>query len=592
MKKASKLSWRASLGQRFLLSLILVMVLPLLVIMLVFQNSVSREQYEQACTVKLEILKQSRESLESFSNDIEFVSKNILGDSQVQEYLKIYGSSQSAELSRINVSYAIQPIMQHRPNISAISIFDDDGIYCQFGVLVNTENQEHLEQIKALKGKGLWIPAYRYADPMLEKNADTWVVSFMRAINDLYAMQRLAIERISVDEDNICQMYSGLCMENETVFVIDHDGAIVSSTDKTMLGTVVDREPYIQLAAGRQEGWLSQEDTVAFFYQLEHPDWTVVQLVPQEQVTAGYGSSSWAFYLCLLLTGIFALCFYRIQNRTIIQPVRTLAAQTERFCGGTDEIQMCTTGSDEIAVLNRAFVDMSISIRRLIEQEYKSKLYQKEIELAYMQSQINPHFLYNTLESIRWMAVIHQQTEIADQIEALSKLFRRVLNEGSSTTTVARELEHVDVYMTLMRNRFGEKLQYEKQVDPTLLGCQVLHLVLQPLVENAIIHGIEKKRSNGYVHIVVSRAGERIRYLVEDNGAGANEDQVRRQMYSEDATKRAFALKNIDSRLKYRYGEEFGLCFSSEEGRGTVVTVEMPLVLPEQKETNETVKKL
>lgn len=578
---------KASIGNRFLVSLILVLVIPLLVLILVFQNSVSKKQYEQACEVTLEILKQARESLESFTNDIEFVSKNILGDSQVQEYLKIYAddSSQNAELGRIGVSYAIQPVMQHRPNISAISIFNQDRIYCQFGVLVDHENREHLDEVQSLKGRGMWIPAYQYEAPMVEKHRGTWVVSFMRAINDLYAMRQLAIERITIDEASICDMYSGLCPEDGKIFIMDQNGAIVSSTDKTMLGTLADRDQY-PYPEHRSEGWIEQDDTLYFFFRLENTGWTVVQSTPVRQITSGYQDVSWTFYLCLFLTAIFALFFYRIQQKTIIQPVRAMAEQTERFRNGVDEMQMCTNGNDEIAILNRAFVDMSISIKRLIEQEYKSKLYQKEIELAYMQSQINPHFLYNTLESIRWMAMLHQQTEIADQIEALSKLFRRVLNEGSSTTTVARELEHVDVYMQLMQNRFGEKLQYEKQVDPEVERCSVLHLVLQPLVENAIIHGIEKKRSTGYVRITVSRSENRIVYQVEDNGVGADEAEIRRQMNNEDASKRAFALKNIDSRIKYRYGEEYGLRFSSTQGKGTVVTVEMPL-LPEEQEKEE-----
>ena len=566
------------MGWQFLRGLLLVIVIPLCVLIGIFQGIVSRQYRDQACELNLQVLKQTQNSLESFAGDIEFVSKNILGDEQVQEYLKIYGKLdyQSTSLKRIGVSWSIQTIMQHRPIISAISIFDEEEIYCQFGSLVTQENRDHLEEVKALKGKGLWVAADQYDAPMSKNHADQYMVSFIRSINDLYSMNRLAIERISVKEESICQLYSGINTEGSTMFVMNSDGAIISSTDKSMLGTVVDQAVYTG-GSTAEEGWHKKGTWIYTYYRLSHPDWMVVRVDPAKNFRSDSGQITLAFCLCLLLTGLFALLFYRIQDKTIIRPVKAIAKQTEHFRDAKAEIVMCTTGDNEIAVLNKAFVDMSVSIKQLIDQEYKSKLYQKEIELAYMQSQINPHFLYNTLESIRWMAVLHQQPEIADQVEALSMLFRRVLNEGKSTTTVREELEHVDVYMKLMQNRFGEKLQYEKHVDPELLDCEILHLVLQPLVENAIVHGIEKKRTAGYVRVTVCQADGSIFYLVHDNGVGANEEQVYKQMRNEDASKRAFALKNIDDRIKFRYGEEYGLTFKSAEGRGTTVTVHMPL---------------
>lgn len=567
----------SSLGRRFLLSLILTIVFPLLILLLLFQKNVSKKNFAQDCEINLEVLKQTRESLESFANDIEFVSKNILGDQQVQEYLKIYSvdAKQEMALSKIKVSYTIQPIMQHRPIISAISIFDEERIYCQFGTLVNAENTENIETVKALKGKGIWVAAYQYTYPMLEKYADQYIVSFMRAINDLYSMNQLAIERISIDEDDICDLYNGLNMEGSTSFIMNNDGAIISSTDKSMLGTVVEQSDYVR--DGKTEGWFRNGDKIYFYFQLSHPDWIVVQLKPLSYFTSGYNNISGVFYLCLLLTGVFALLFYRIQERTIIRPVKAIAVQTERFGNGADEIEMCVSGNDEIAVLNRAFVDMSVSIRELIEREYKSKLSQKEIELAYMQSQINPHFLSNTLETIRWMAILEQQSEIAEQIEALSSLFRHMLNDGKATTTIRAELAHIDNYMKLMGTRFGKTVRYEKQISEEILDCEVLNLILQPLVENAITHGIGKKRGGGVVRVVISNSDEKIYYQVTDDGVGTDEQEIQNRLNNKTVDEKAFALRNINQRIRYRYGEEFGLIFRSIEGEGTTVTVVMPL---------------
>lgn len=561
-----------------MLSLFLTIIMPLLLLFTIFQRGISKKYFEQACDLNLEILKQSGESLETFVGDIEFVSKNILGDAQVQEYLKIYGKtdSQSTCLGRIHVNYTIQPIMQHRPNISAISIFDEEQIFCQFGLLVTAENEKYLEEVRNLKGRGLWVPACQYDFPMSSKSEGKYMVSFMRVINDLYSMESLAMERISIDEENICALYSGLGTSDSTTFIVDSSGAVISSTDKSFLGGRADREFYTG-GSTETEGWRRNGGEVYTYFTLPAPNWTVIRIDPSERFMAESRLVSWMFYLCLILIGTFALLFYHLQNKTIIRPVKAMADQTERFRDETARIEMCTEGNNEIAVLNRAFVDMSISIKRLIEEEYKSKLAQKEIELAYMQAQINPHFLYNTLESIRWRASLQQQPEIADQIEALSRLFRRMLNDGRSTTTIEEELEHVDAYMKLMKDRFGERLQYEKNVEQELLRYEVLHLVLQPLVENAIVHGIEKKRGHGYVRVSVYQENDSVFYKVEDNGAGADEELIRGQMQDENAEKGAFALKNIHDRIKFRYGDEYGLTFASAKGIGATVTVRMPL---------------
>ena len=188
----------------------------------------------------------------------------------------------------------------------------------------------------------------------------------------------------------------------------------------------------------------------------------------------------------------------------------------------------------------------------------------KELELKYMQSQINPHFLYNTLDSIRWMAVMEEKEEIAEQVEALSDIFRHALSGGREVVLLEKEIEHLESYILIQKNRFRDRMDVKIEVEDNLWHCKVLKLILQPLVENAIVHGLEKKLEGGIVTVKIKSEGELLIYEVEDNGAGADEAAIIRQLNSPGEEHNVFALKNIDERIKMKYGAEYGLIFHSK----------------------------
>jgi len=466
--------------------------------------------------------------------------------------------------------------MQSRPYIKTISLFRDQQIYLQFGDLVLQENTEYLEAAKARKGRVLWTPAYTYDNPTRANNKDKYVVSLIRVVNDLYSMNELAMERISSDESQVCGLYKGLASPESNMFIMNTAGDVISSMDKSQLGQSIAAEPYYNLLQKEPSGFFEQTGSVYTFYKISNPEWTVVMVDPAKNFYAGSFDMNIIIYICLLLTVLFGIFFKFVQDRNIIRPVKELAIEARHFKDGDYNVSIHTKSQDEIGQLNESFVDMGQNIKRLIEQEYISKIRQREIELAYMQSQINPHFLYNTLDSIRWMAVIKKQPQISEQIEALSDLFRHALNSGREMTTIREEIEHVRNYMKIQKNRFNDRLDYDISVEESLLNVKVLNLVLQPLVENAIVHGLEQKKGGGKVSIQIKKENGNIIYMVADNGAGTDQVEIIRKLGLPDESHNVFSLKNIDERIKYKYGESFGLDFHSVKGEGTLVTVTIP----------------
>lgn len=245
----------------------------------------------------------------------------------------------------------------------------------------------------------------------------------------------------------LCSLYSGIAGSGtEKVFIMDSTGAVVSSTDKDMLGKNVSGEEFFQRITEQREGYFqinSGKDTVSF-YCLSDPGWYVVKLDNTESL-AGNGQPDTVIVACIVIALVFGVIFYRLQRRRIIRPLIQLAGDVENFHEGNYEIGTYSESKDEIGKLNDSFVSMSRYIKDLIEKVYKSQLREKEAQLKYLQSQINPHFLYNTLDSMRWMAVKQKQYELAEQIEALSNVGgtwtyqrwerNRIYNSDWGTTT-------------------------------------------------------------------------------------------------------------------------------------------------------------
>lgn len=568
----------SSVGRKFSVSLALFIIVPLLLVFVFINKNVRDYSYNQACLLNLEILKQSKTSITTYTNDMEFVSTSILGDEAVQNFVKLYDNqtSNETEKRKITVGFTIQSLMQSRPYIKTVSLFRGQQIFLQFGDLVLKENTEYLDAAKEKKGRVLWTPAYQYENPTRENNKDKYVVSLIRVVNDLYSMNEIAMERITSDESQVCGLYNGLASADSSMFIINPAGDVISSMDKSQLGHNVASEQYFSRLQKDQSGFFEQKGKVYTFYKISSPEWTVVMVDPAKNFYAGSFDMNIIIYISLLLTVLFGIFFKFVQDRNIIRPVKELAIEASHFKDGDYNVSVHTKSQDEIGLLNESFIDMGQNIKRLIEQEYKSKIRQREIELAYMQSQINPHFLYNTLDSIRWMAVIKKQPQISEQIEALSDLFRHALNSGREMTTIRAEIEHVRNYMKIQKNRFKDRLKYDISVDESLLDCEVLNLVLQPLVENAIVHGLEEKKGGGRVSVQVKKENGNIIYIVADNGAGTDQDEIIRKLGLPDESYNVFSLKNIDERIKYKYGESYGLDFQSMKGEGTIVTVTIP----------------
>ena len=205
---------------------------------------------------------------------------------------------------------------------------------------------------------------------------------------------------------------------------------------------------------------------------------------------------------------------------------------------------------------------MASQIDTLVNSVYKEQLTRKESELKALQSQINPHFLFNTLESINWMAQLNNVPEIRDMVTSLAALMEASIGKGSPKVPLKKELKYVDNYLLIMKNRYGDRLNYESDVDESTLRIEVPKLILQPLVENAIYHGIDRTRKQGLIKLTIKRQEDKIYIEIMDNGKGMMPEEVQslNEAFKEDnheyllgINKKSIGLVNVNCRIKLYY---------------------------------------
>ncbi|SFK78318.1 two-component system, sensor histidine kinase YesM [Paenibacillus sp. 1_12] len=287
--------------------------------------------------------------------------------------------------------------------------------------------------------------------------------------------------------------------------------------------------------------------------------------------------------ICVCMISLITVAIW-FSNR-FSGPIRSLTRQMAKMESGNLDIQVTVLSNDEVGLLARGFNKMVIRLKSFIDEVYVAQIKQKQAELNALKSQIRPHYLYNTLEVIRMSAVANDDNEVGDMIHSLSNQLKYVLNSGEENVTVLDEKMNIEEYFRLMVMRYGEhKLEIEFRIDPDYLNCSIPKLSLQPIVENAVYHGIMPKIGKGKIRISVEPAAkDQITIIVDDDGVGITEERlqsIRQKLAGQIDQEQAgsIGMKNVHDRLITLYGDEYGLEMNSKPSIGTSVRMTIPLI--------------
>lgn len=492
-------------------------------------------------------------------------------------------SEQQAVLKR-NIEDFLTFQLMSKGYIRSIEIYGFNGSFIEMGEPFSGDESRWEQAAKACKGGITWTEGYALHS---DWNGEVRVFSMFRVLNSFSQITKpLGRLIIRLDEASIVGLLEkGIFKDGAgSVFIVGAEGQVILGSTNPLPDVLQPGAPLLdKLSSGR--GDLTYEVNgqryLTLYNRMENTDWKVVAMIPEAKVSEefrGIKMTMLVILTAIMLLGLTALIGF---HYTIIRPILRLKKETSKVTYGDFNARVPVNSNDEISELNRKFNEMVATIQQLIEHKYKLELRERESELKLMQNQMDPHFLYNTLDMIRWTARLEQASKSSQLIEMLSKFFRSSMNNGSYQTTLRKELEFAQSYLYLQQRRLGEKkLKYSLHAEAGIEEAVTLKATIQPLVENFIKHGLDRGKPHGEVNVrCYAREGE-IWVDVIDNGKGMDPGKAEavRSALERSGTggTREGAMHNIHERLSIFFGQDYGLEIVDTSAEGTWVRLRFP----------------
>lgn len=380
------------------------------------------------------------------------------------------------------------------------------------------------------------------------------------------------------------------------IFVCNSEGKVVGSHTLTGSYRSVADEIALEITSGDTSqverrlipyaGNSVGQRTLSYVYTESHlTGWKIFAVLDRRRMLESVTAIGWLIGIVILVNVGVIIPLSILVTHSVSMPLGTILRAMDRIEENNFDVRIEDTGRDELAFLAGAFNRMSERIRTLISEVYEARVQQKESELHALQSQINPHFIYNTLDSINWMAYSAGQLELCSMVGALSKFLRLSLNEGRDTYTIAKEKENIENYVTIQSIRHRSRIRFHLTMFEEADRYLTLKTLVQPLVENAIFHGLEKHGRTGNVWIEFVHADDEIHMIVGDDGCGIESSGTVEEAWKTDESRKkgsGYGIRNLRERIQLYYGKQYGVTLKARPGGGTVATIIIPAV--QQKE--------
>ena len=407
------------------------------------------------------------------------------------------------------------------------------------------------------------------------------VMSFVKAVKEPQTGNPLGVILIDMKLELIRSLIEPVLLgKSGFIFIMDDRGGVVYSPVNPIVYRIAPE--WFEGGSGNMIKSINGLPYQIIFNTFPDIGWRICGVFPlRESLKVVYDLQFYTVVIALI-TFFAASVASWIFTDSIIRPVRKLRSLMKKVEAGELHLRFHSRTNDEIGQLGNSFNKMVEEIKNLINLVVHEQREKREIELKALQAQIKPHFLYNTLDTIQWMAYERDAQDIVDIVIALTNLFRISLSKGNEFIPLAEELRHIESYLIIQMARYENKLQYSIEVPDEIRTCIVLKIMLQPLVENSIYHGIKMKQGKGTIRIRGEQAGSVLILSVEDDGIGIPPGQLN-QLRAElerprvDERSSGYGLFNVHERIQLSYGTAYGLTVDSKYGEGTVVRIVLPL---------------
>lgn len=485
------------------------------------------------------------------------------------------------------------------PEIAGILIVNENGDYISNEMYAKSTRSltEEAWYQQAAQHAGIFTvlgqPSHRNVTTHV-RYKDSEIVSVVRSVTDSETGHVLGVIMIDLKLRAVSQAARDVVLgKTGYLMVTDAKGRSVYMPDMPL----IERIPPEWFGAG-DSGMFTHEaggrELLFMFRASEFTGWRTVGVFPGGESTLEVRQIQFYVVCFVFIVCLFGLTASLRLSRSIAQPIFRLMFYMRTAETGDLTVRPWSDRGDEIGLLGRSFNRMLAQIRHLMSLSELRERQKRDAELRSLQEHIKPHFLYNTLDTIHWMARKNGADDVSDMVEALSRLFRLGLSKGNDFIPLRSEIEHISSYMQIQQTRYRDRLRWELIVPEELGKLLVLKLILQPVVENAIYHGIKARRGPGTIRVQAKADDGKLLLTVRDDGAGMTAERLQelqsllempleameeqQKQGGTSANGRSYGMLNVQARIRLSFGEEYGIVLESEEGAGTCVTIIHPLL--------------
>ncbi len=576
-----------SIKQKLLLVFSIQIIIPMTFMGVMFYKNTESIIQNKSISYSADLLKMIELRMNDFSRNLSSITDDILYDADMYAILD-EEKSEVAEVELRDYCYnLLRRICLSNKEVQSVTLASLNGYQYSYDLNAGSASVESITPFKAMlekarlgKDKPIW-----YTEVDEENKVQHLYLIRMIYDNNDFSEHGLII--LQINRQKLKDVYNDLSTEFiQSINILTKDNKWIIGTEEEWYNEVENRWVSEQITNWGYKIDKKEQRLLAFM-NIEGTEWKIIaegslhQLVNEEM-----GHFRLLFIIVMTCAILLLSIFSILMAIDIIKPINRLVHSIKKVEEENVHHEVIVDREDELGYLSKCFNEMSKEIDNLLNRVYKEELTRREAELKALQAQINPHFLFNTLESINWMAQLNNVPEIRDMVTSLGALIEASIGKGSPMVPLSKELKYIDSYLLIMKNRYGERLSYESNIDTSLLGQEVPKLILQPLVENAIYHGIDKMRKGGTIKLTICKKEQDIYIEIMDNGKGMLPEEVSdlNQKFKEDCddyilgdNRKSIGLANVNGRVKLFFGMKYGLQVESEYEVYTKMKLYIPI---------------
>ena len=573
--------------QSVIFAVLSVLLLGAVIIITVISLSYTRQSvFENSSLYTQTIIQQMNQNIDSYIDYMENTSYLVSSNEDVQKYL--FGDTADPE-ARDRILSQFETILDSRSDILNLGIIAENGrmLINNGQHLTNQDLDIHSQKwyTNALEGRESVYLTSSHVQHIISGERP-WVITLSRGIRNKEmgtGQEKEGVFFIDLNYSAISELCDQSMVGNQGyAFIVDADGNIVYHPQQQQLYNELQTEN-IDLVMNAGSDIVTWGDGInKKMYSIsrsEKTGWTVVDCVRVEELLRRSNEAQSIYVLVAMGLMAVALFFSRFVAKSITLPIQRLCDSMERVQEGDFSVSDIVVDSEnEIGSLTKSFNVMTQRIHELMAQNIREQEAKRKSELKALQSQINPHFLYNTLDSIIWMAEGKKNEEVVLMTASLARLLRQSISNEDELVSIGQEIEYARGYLTIQKMRYKDKLEFRIEVEPSILNIRLIKLVLQPVIENAIYHGLKYKESRGLLLVKGFMKNGNAVLQVIDDGVGMDQETLDHiyERHKVDYHSNGVGIYNVQKRLQLYYGNEYGIVYESKPGEGTTATITIP----------------